>query len=184
VPALKTSKPTIAEAPQLLRVSDLSAGIELRQSPSLLKPSQARLLRNWSLQEPGALLVFPGWESFSTASLGSRRIQGGQRVYLDGVAPFNLASDNGNVYKPSDAGVWGAAVLASRSTTTQHYFPHDRDFVAQFDGVNIPKKSTDGTTWTQMGIDAPSVAPSASAVAGGSLIAGNTYEVSYSYVDS
>jgi hypothetical protein len=67
VPALKTSKPTIAEAPQLLRVSDLSAGIELRQSPSLLKPSQARLLRNWSLQEPGALLVFPGWESFSTA---------------------------------------------------------------------------------------------------------------------
>src|SRR3990167_638527 len=163
MPSVATRKTRIAEVPQLLRVDDLSAGLELRQSPSLLKPNQARLLRNWSLQEPGALVVYPGWDTISTTSLGSRRIQGGQRVYLDGVTPFTLASDNGNVYNPSDAGGWGAAVLTSLSTSTEHYFPHDRDLVAVFDGTNIPKKSTDGTTWTQMGIDAPTVAPSASA---------------------
>lgn len=184
MPKLATRKPRVASEPQLLRVDDLSAGIELRQSPSLLKPSQARLLRNWSLQEPGALVTYPGWETFSTTSLGNRRMQGGQRIYLDGVSPFTLASDNGSVYKPSDAGVWGGAVLTGRHATNQHYFPHDRDLVAVFDGANVPRKSTDGTTWTQMGITAPSVAPTAAAVAGGSLVDGNTYELSYSYVDT
>lgn len=182
--SLKTRRPTVSEVTQLLRVDDLSGGLELRQSPSLLKPTQSRLLRNWSLQEPGALVTYPGWLTLSTTSLGSRRCQGGQRVYLEDIAPFTLASDNGSVYKPSDAGVWGAAVLAGRSALTQHYFPHDRSLVAVFDGVNVPKKSTDGTTWTQDGISAPTVAPTASAVAGGSLVNGNVIEVSYSYYDS
>lgn len=182
MPALTTRKPKIASAAQLLRVDDLSAGLELRLSPSLLKPSNARLLRNWSLQEPGALVTYPGWLAFSTTSLGSRRCQGGQRCYLASTT-FSLAADNGNVYKPSDAGVWGSAVLASRSTSSQIYFPHDRSFAACFDGTNVPKKTTDGSTWSQMGIDAPSVAPTTSAVTGGSLVAGNTYEVSYSYQD-
>ena len=183
MPSLRTTKPKIARVPQLLRVDDLSGGLELRQSPSLLKPEQARLLRNWSLQEPGALVTYPGWESFSTSSLGARRIQGGQRVYLEDTAPFTLASDNGSVYQPTDGGVWGAAVLTGRSALTQHYFPHDRSFVANFDSVNVPKKSADGTTWTQMGISAPTVAPTASAVSGGSLITTHVYEMSYSYKD-
>lgn len=182
MPAIKTRKPTVSSAPQMLRVDDLSGGLELRRSASLLQPDQARLLRNWSLREPGALVVYPGWKSFSTTSLGSRRLQGGQRIYV-GATPFTLASDNGNVYKPSDAGVWGSAVLTGRSTTTQHYFPSDRTLAAVFDSTNVPKKTTDGTTWTQMGISAPTVAPTASAVAGGALIAGDTYEVSYSYKD-
>src|SRR5881394_4224339 len=123
--SLKTSRPRIASVAQLLRVDDLSGGLELRQSPSLLNPSQARLLRNWSLQEPGALVTYPGWAVFSTTSLGSRRLQGGQRCYLTSTT-FTLGADNGNVYKPSDAGVWGSAVLTGRSTTNQIYFPHDR----------------------------------------------------------
>lgn len=183
MPALKTRTPTVAAVPQDLRVDDLSGGLELRRSASLLQPDQARLLRNWSLQEPGALVVSPGWLSFSTTSLGARRLQGGSRIYLEDVAPFTLASDSGSVYKPTDAGVWGAAVLTGRSTTTQHYFPHDRSFAAVFDGTTIPKKTTDGTTWTQLGIDAPTTAPTASAVAGGSLVAGDQYEFSYSYQD-
>src|SRR5919106_685578 len=135
MPSLKTRKTRIAAVPQLLRVDDLSGGLELRQSPSLLKPSQARLLRNWSLQEPGALVTFPGWASFSSTSLGNRRLQGGQRVYLEDTTPFTVASDNGEVFTPTDAGVWGSAVLTGRSTTTQHYFPHDRSFVANFDST-------------------------------------------------
>lgn len=180
---LSTKKPRIASVAQLLRVDDLSGGIELRLSASLLKPNQARRLRNWSLEEPGALVTYPGWLAFSTTSLGSRRVQGANRIYLKNLTPFTLAADNGNVYKPSDAGVWGSSVLSSRDATNQHYFPYDRDIVADFDGTNVPKKSTDGTTWTGMGIAAPSAAPTASAVAGGSLIVANTYELSYSYED-
>lgn len=183
MPALKTKRPAIAESPQLIPVEDLSAGLELRLSASLLKPDQARLLRNWSLEEPGALVTYPGWESFSTTSLGARRIQGGARIYLDGVTPFTLASDDGKVYKPGDDGVWGAAVVTGLSTTTQHYFPHDRDLAAVFDSTTIPQKTTDGTTWTGMGIAAPTVAPTTATVAGGSLIDTHTYEVSYAYQD-
>lgn len=183
MPGLKAKKPRVASVPQLLGVSDLSAGLELRVSPSLLQPNQARLLRNWSLQEPGALVTYPGWVTRSTTSLGNRRIQGGARVYLADLAPFTLATDNGSVYKPSDAFAWGSAVLASRDATNAHFFPYDRDLVANFDGTNIPKKSTDGTTWTQMGIDPPATDPTATAVTGGSLVDGDTYEFSYAYQD-
>lgn len=179
---LSTRKPRIAQVPQLLRVDDLSAGLELRQTPSLLKPSQSRLLRNWSLQEPGALVTYPGWLAFSTTSLGSRRLQGAQRCYLTSTT-FSLGADNGNVYKPSDAGVWGSAVVSSLSTSNQIYFPHDRTLAAVFDGVHVPKKTTDGSTWTQLGITAPAAAPGVSAVAGGSLTVAHTIEVSYSYKD-
>ena len=129
------------------------------------------------------MLSFPGWLSFSTASLGSGRPQGGQRIYLAN-ALFTLAAWTGAVYKPSDAGVWGSTVVSSLSTTNEIYFPYDRDIVAVFDGAHTPKKSTNGTTWTQDGIDAPSVAPTATAVnAGGTLTNGSTYEFSYSYQD-
>src|SRR4051812_27558944 len=91
-------------------VSDLSGGLDQRKAATLLASNRARVLRNWSLREPGALIVWPGWETFSTASLGSGRPQGGQRIYLGDVTPFFLAAWTGGVYKPSDAGVWGAAV--------------------------------------------------------------------------
>jgi hypothetical protein len=177
------SKSRSSSGPQLLTVQDLSAGVDLRNAPSLMKPNRARRLRDWSLQEPGALLVYPGFASFSTSSLGSRRCQGGRRVYLSG-STFTLAADNGSIYKPSDAGVWGSAVLSGRHATNDIDFPYDRDLVAVLDGSTVPQKSTNGTTWTQMGITAPSVAPTASAVAGGSLTAASTYEASYTFTSS
>ena len=185
MPSVSTKRRATATLePELLQVDDLSAGLDLRRSPSLLKPNRARRLRNWSLEEPGALVVYPGWLSYSTASLGAGRCQGGQRVYLSG-STFSLAAKAGSVYKPSDPGVWGSAVLTGLHATNECYFPYDRDLVAVFDGSNVPKKSTDGTTWTQLGITAPSVAPTASAVnASGTLTDASTYEFSYSYVDT
>lgn len=181
---LSTQKAKVAAVDQILRVDDLSGGLELRMSASLLKPQQSRLCRNWSLQEPGAIVTYPGWETFSTSSLGNRRIQGGSRIYISGVTPFTLAADNGNVYTPSDLGVWGSTVLTGLSASNQIYFPHDRTLAAVFDGVHTPKKTTDGSTWTQMGITAPTVAPTASAVAGGSLVDTHTYQFSYSFKNS
>lgn len=147
-----------------------------------MKPNRARVLRNWSLEEPGALVVYPGFKSFSTTSLGAGRAQGGERVYLKN-SVFTIVAFGGSVYKPSDAGVWSAAVLTGLSGTKEIFFPYDQDLAAVFDETNVPKKSTDGTIWTQMGISVPASAPTLALVAGGGLIAGNVYEVSYTYKD-
>lgn len=177
-------KHTAADALDVLKVEDPSAGIDLRRSPTLIAANRARVCRNWALDEPGALKTYPGWESWLTSSLGSGRGQGGRRIYLAAVAAFTLFAWSGNVYMPSDGGVPGGTVLTGLSTSTEIDFPYDADLVAVVDGASQPQKSTDGSAWTQMGISAPSVAPVASAIAGGSLIDANTYELSYSYVDA
>jgi hypothetical protein len=184
MPSLSTKgRGSKAGEPQLLLVEDLSGGLDLRRTPSLVQANRARRLRNWSLREPGALVVFPGWQAHSTAALGVQRGQGGQRVYLSTGSPFTLYAWNGGVYKVSDVGVNGSPVLSGLNTSNQIYFPYDRDMVVALDGEHTPKKSTNGIAWSQMGIDAPASAPTAAAVAGGSLIDGSTYEFSYSGQD-
>jgi hypothetical protein len=165
----------------LVTVDDLTGGVDLRRSPSLLQTTRARTLRNVSLQEPGAWQPYPGWRTFSTTSLGAGRPQGGRRIYLAG-ATFNLASYGNSVYKPSDAGAWGAATLTGRGPG-QHYFVYDRNLVALFDGVAPLQKTVDGTTWSAFGITPPAAAPGLAGVAGGSLVATNEYEVAYTYSD-
>lgn len=160
-------------------VDDLSGGLDQRKAPTLLKSNRATKLRNWSLREPGALTLTPGWTTFSTASLGAGRPQGGQRVYLGSATPFTLAAWNGGVYKPTDSGVWGSAVSTGWSVSNDLYFPHDRDLVAILDGATAPKKSTNGTTWTTFGIAPPSVTPTGATAAGGTLVNGDTYEFSF-----
>jgi hypothetical protein len=164
-------------------VADLSGGLDQRKAATLLSSDRARVLRNWSLREPGALNVFPGHLQFSTASLGSGRPQGGTRVYLSGKSPFVLGAWNGGVYKPSDGGVWGSAVSTGWSSSAAIFFPFDRDLVAIWDGTTAAKKSTDGTTWTNFGIAAPAGAPTTANLAGGTLVNGNVVEFSYSGQD-
>lgn len=165
---------------RLLSVEDLSSGLDLRKAPTLLKPNRSRVCRNWSLREPGALVMFPGWDTVSDASLGSGRPQGGNRIYLGSGNPFSLFAWNGGVYKPTDAWALGSAVSTGWSTSTQVFFPYDRDLVAILDGATAAKKSVDGSTWTAFGIAAPSGAPTTANLAGGSLVNGNVYEFSYS----
>jgi hypothetical protein len=168
---------------QLVTVDDLTGGVDLRRSPSLLQPVRARTLRNVSLQEPGAWQPYPGWRIFTTAGVGAACV-GARRIYLKD-ATFTLAGfAHGYVLKPSDAGAWGAAVLSGRSTTAQHHFTYDRNLVALFDSQAPMVKSVDGTVWTAFGIDKRAGAgPGLVAVAGGSLVVGNTYEVAYTYAD-
>jgi hypothetical protein len=166
----------------LVTVDDLTGGVDLRRSPSLLQPVRARTLRNVSLEEPGAWRPYPGWRTWSTSGVGWR-VLGARRIYL-ATSTFNLAGvANGAILKPSDAGAWGSVVLAGRSTTNQHYFVYDRNLVALFDGLPSMRKSTDGTTWTQFGVSAPAAAPTLAGVAGGTLVATNDYEVAYTYAD-
>lgn len=166
----------------IVQVRDLTAGVNLRPSPTNVQPNQSRRLLNTAISNTGELGVYPGYEGFMD-SLGDRRIQGGRRIYLD-TQTFTLVADNGSLYSPNDSsGIAGSALLSGLSSSNQIDFVYDRDIVAVLDGSNVPKKSVDGSTWTQLGITAPA-APTLSAVAGGSLVSGDTYEVSYAYYDA
>lgn len=167
----------------ILQVQDLTGGVSLRGSIAKTRPQDSRELINGYIGNEGELGIYPGWLTFSTTSLGARRLQGGKRIYLFG-STFTLGADNGSVYKPSDAGVWGSSVLTGLHATNPVDFVYDRSFVAAFDGSTVPKKSTDGSTWTQLGISAPTVPPTGAAIAGGTLTAGNTYEFVYAYYNS
>ena len=167
---------------RLVAVDDLTGGVDLRRSPSLLQTTRARVLRNVSLQEPGAWQPFPGWRTYSTTGLGVE-IRGGRRIYLKDATFTLVGFANGTILKPTDAGVWGVPVTTGRSTVNQHYFVYDRNLVAVFDGVAPMVKSADGATWTAFGIPKPAAAPVLAGVAGGSLVATNVYEVAYTYSD-
>jgi hypothetical protein len=111
--ATKLSKPGVVN---YLSVDDMTSGVDLRHSPTLMQPQRSRVLRNVSLQEPGAWQPYPGWKQFSTTSLGAGRMQGGDRIYLKD-STFTLVAWNGNVYKPTDVGVIGATVLTALHAT-------------------------------------------------------------------
>jgi hypothetical protein len=178
---LKTRSPRAARTKQLVQVDDLTGGVDLRRSPTLLRPERARTLKNISLEEPGALMMRPGYVRASSASLGSGRAQGGQRVYLASTV-FSLVAWSGAVYRPTDAWAFGASVHSTISTGNQVFFPYDRDIVAVMDGANRPRFSTAGTTWHLMGTDAPSSAAALSSVNSGSgALSTGEFAVAYAY---
>jgi hypothetical protein len=178
MPSLKTRSPAIAKAKQLLPVEDLTGGVDLRRSQTLLPPNRARTLKNFSLEEPGALKTRKGYLAASAASFGSNP-QGGQRVYLAN-SVFTLMALDGAVYKPSDAWVKGASVYSTISSAAQVFFPYDRDLVAVMDGANRPRFSTSGTAFSLMGTDAPVTSPTLSTASTGGLSSGK-YAVAYTY---
>ena len=179
---LKSRSPLASRRPQAIDVSDLTAGLDLRRSPSLLSPDRAQALVNFALTNPGELVVRPGYLRFSTTNLGNSRIQGGQRIYLDSTTATRLAW-NGAVYGLADNGVLDSTALYSTiSPTAEVFFPYDRELVAVMDGTNRPRKSTDAVTWTRMGIDEglPSTLSSESSAGG---LSTSEYEVAYTYKD-
>src|SRR3990167_9739548 len=167
---------------QLIDVSDLTGGIDLRRAPTLLGPDRSRRCNNFALTSPGELVVRPGYRQFSTTNLGNNRTQGAVRAYLDSTTFTRLAWD-GAVYGLSDAGVLDSTALYSAiSDTNAVFFPYDRVLVAVMDGANRPRKSTDGVAWTLMGIDAGSTSCTLSSVSSGSLSA-SEFEISFTYKD-
>ena len=182
-------QPVTARKYQLLPVTDMTGGLDLRTAPSLLAADRAQVLTNWSLAEPGSLLVRPGYTAVSTSALSSGRINGAARVYLNTSIPsqastiFTLVNDGaaGTVHTMTDNGVFSAARLTGRSTVNEVYFPADRDLVAVFDSSSVPMKSTNGSSWTRLGI-APGSTFTVDSTSAGNLLA-NEYEVSFTYKD-
>jgi hypothetical protein len=185
----KTKRGSQQSVYQMLPVEDPSGGVDLRTSPTLLPADRARKLINFSLEEPGALVVRPGYVKFSTTSLGASRIQGGQRVYLNTAIPsaastiFTLIGWNGSVYNLSDAGVWSGATLTGLSSTSEMHFPADRDMVAAFEGSSRIYKSTNGSSWTRFGIAPGLTAGSVSSAAFSNGLSTSEFELSFTYKD-
>lgn len=180
--SVKTKRPTLAREPQILSITDLSGGLDLRRSPTLLGSDRARVLRNHSLSTPGELPVRAGYQAFSVTNLGSSRAQGGRRVYL-GSTQFTLLAWGGNIYRPGDGGsTFETVEYSTVSDTNAVFFPYDRVLVAVMDGANRPRKSTGDTTWTRMGIDESTGRSSASSKSSGSLSA-SEFEFTFSYKD-
>ena len=177
--SLKTRRPFANTAPQIVEVTDLTGGINLRLAPTLLDPDQARQCRNFSVDEPGALRVREGYAQYTTSAFGSSRAQGGQRVYLSSHV-FTLLVHNSTVNLVSAGGALSSVL--SGISTRQIFFPYDRDIVAMFDGTNRPRKSTDGSDWTLFGIDASTAGPTASTLSSGACSSGE-YAFAYSYKD-
>lgn len=180
---LKTRAPLAQRRPQLVDVTDLSGGVDLRRSPTLVAANRGVHYHNISLAEPGALMVRKGYSAYSSNSLGGDRIQGGQRAYL-GSTQVTLIGYGGAVYQVRDSGeINSTAVYSTISPTNEVFFPYDRTLVAVMDAANRPRKSTDGLTWTRMGIDAPAgTSTLAAGASSGSLLA-NVYEVGFTYKD-
>ena len=186
----KTQPAQTGKAYQLLPVNDLTGGMDIRSAQTLLRPEQARTLVNWSLAQPGALQVRAGYRAYSTTSLGSGRAQGGARIYLNTAIPsanstaFTLVGWNGGIYVQTDSGGWGSTTpyLSGLSTANDLIFTHDRDLVAVMDGSTTPFKSTNGSSWTRLGIDRPSTSPTLSSAGGGSLSSAE-FEIGFTYKD-
>src|SRR5205809_2065937 len=163
--SLKTRAPRAARTAQLIEIGDLSGGLDLRRNATLLGPNRARVLRNMSLREPGALVTRDGYTAYSSNTLGGNRVQGGRRAYLASTE-ISLIGYGGAIYQVRDSGqINTTAVYSTVHPTNAVFFPYDRSLVAVFDGSNRPRKSTDGLTWSAMGIDAPSVATTLAASA-------------------
>jgi hypothetical protein len=182
MPAIKSKRATATAVYQTIPVPDLTGGLDLRHTPSLLDVKRSQVCRNWSLAEPGALRVHAGFVSFSSV-LSSKASQGAQRVYL-GSTQGSLVAQNGEIFILPDSGTWNTtAVSSGYSTSNQIFFPFDRTIVAAFDGATLPKKSTDLVTWTKMGID-PGTVPTTNALSSqASDLSTSEFALSYSYKD-
>lgn len=175
-------RPAANEASQLAQVSDLVGGLNRRVSQTLIKPNEARRLRNVSLSSPGEWTPRMGWETFTANSLGNSRSQGAKRVY-DATGPYTVWAYGGHIYTQPDNGSAATSRYASLHATNPVDFPSDLEFVGAFDASHVPVYSSDsGVTWHQLGITAPVSAPTVThAVAAGSLIDGHDYELAYAY---
>lgn len=175
--ALKARATRQASTPQEIPVPDITGGLDLRRSQTLMDPARARRLLNWSVEEPGALRVAPGYTRVSSAALFAGRPQGAARVYLAS-AVFNLVAGAGTIVRPSDAWASTGPVYSTLSTANAIHFPFDRDLVMAMDGANVPVFSTNGTTWARVGLSAPSSGAALSTLSSGALSSGE-YAIAY-----
>src|SRR5688500_3998176 len=177
-----TRRPVAQAVYQTIPVQDLTGGLDLRRSPTLVKPTRAVVLRNFTLKEPGALRVRGGYASFSS-NLSTKAAQGAKRIYLGSTQGTIVASD-GNLYLLPDNGTWNTTAVATGfSTANPIHFIFDRNLAGAFDGSTRAQKSTDLVTWTRLGIDRPAEVSSNTSSTGTSDFSTSEFAFVYTYKD-
>lgn len=179
---LQSRRPVATPVYQAISVTDMTGGLDLRRSPTLVKPTRSVVCRNFSLAEPGALRVRKGWASFSS-NLSTRAAQGAKRIYLSSTQGTIVATQ-GNLYLLPDNGTWpSTAVATGFSTSNPIQFIFDRNLVGAFDGATRAQKSTDLVTWTRLGIDRPDVKSTATSGAGVSDLSTSEFAFVHTFKD-
>ena len=103
-----------ASDPHMVTLRDLSGGVDLRHSPTLLDPTRAQRLENFCLEEVGALKTVPGYTSWGEAF--ATDIQGMARIYLT-AGTVTLVATNGEITVVEDDGTWSTAEQRARAAT-------------------------------------------------------------------
>lgn len=179
---LQTRQPKANPVYQTIHVQDLTGGLDVRRSPTLVGPTRSDVCRNFSLSEPGALRVRSGYTSFSS-NLSTRAAQGARRIYL-GSTQGTLVGTQGNLYLLPDTGIWPSTSVASGfSTANPIHFIFDRNLAAAFDGATRAQKSTDLQTWTRFGIDRPDVKSTLTSGAGASDLSTSEFAFVHTFKD-
>lgn len=161
---------------QTLPLAAPTGGMDLRTSVTRMGEDRARLLVNVTLSEPGVLVSRPGYRVLTSDTGGffpPPRIQGGLRAYLRTSTP----STNSTAIT-----IWAKGSVLGLSTSVEMIsLVSDGEMVGAFDGVStVSRKSTNGSSWTRLGIAPGSAGPTLSTLSTGGLSSGE-YGVSWTY---
>lgn len=179
---LQTRRPSATPVYQTVPVQDLTGGLDLRRSPTLVPPTRSVVCRNFSLAEPGALRVRQGYTSFSS-NLSTRAAQGAKRIYL-GSTQGTIVATQGNLYLLPDNGIWPSTSVASGLSTSEPIqFIFDRTLAGAFDGATNAIKSTDLQTWTRLGIERPAEKSTATSSTGVTTLSTSEFAFVHTYKD-
>lgn len=168
---------------QHFRIPEFSGGYNPDQSPTVINDNQAQSILNFRLDKIGTLVSRNGFDDYVTDStLDASTLRGiGRWRDPDDPATYKvLLAANNNLYHV-DAGGNTYTSLYSGLTDTDGDFTNVRDIVIFTNGTDNPVRY-DGTNAYQLGIEAPTSAPTVSSAGAGSLT--GDYSYVYTYYDS
>lgn len=137
----------------LVALRDIGAGLNLKASRYAVPPNMATRLQNVYLVEDGSLMGRRGTSRWNASPLGSGMILGATRAYFAGSNHW-LVNMAGTIYKGDDASKTFSASLSGWNSEALTWFVQYLGYVYASNGIDPPKK-WDGSTWSDMGIAAP-----------------------------
>src|SRR6266480_3475040 len=159
---------------------DIGGGLNLKSSIFTVPDNQMVLLKNAYLVEDGSIIGRRGTLQWNISSLGAGAVNGATRAYL--TTNSFLVQYSGTIYQGDD----GTKTFTSRftgwnsSALTWFLQYSGYEYATSSSNSDTPQKSSDGTTWTNMGIAGPTVAPSLAAGIAG--VPNGTYFAEYTWV--
>jgi len=169
--------PSAPSAPNLIGLRDIGAGANLKSSRFTIPGNQMVLLENCYLIEDGSLMGRRGTSRWNATSLGANAVLGATRAYFAAGNQF-LVAHAGTIYKGDDGTKTFTSSLTGWNAASPVWFWQYLNYVYAANKVDPPQKY-DGTSWSPMGIAAPSSAPTLAVGAAGTLNGTYTCKVTF-----